>query len=852
MAFNTKISLDNGKVMQADGCLLILSGDTKIDALGTLQYCTDQSSTYIARSIVDAAYVTGKTSCGNAISALSITGASNGLSKLGAHCVKLGGTLTGVTTITFPASPATQLTFTDNRIPTIGVQYGGCYHAGYTPRSLVDAEYVTGKTNAIITCYAPVINSAITGATNGLCKFDSRNVCLGGALSSNIIIGTGSNTFGVCAGKVNLTGVTVNLGGCVLLKTVPPTLVANILTYNSGTGEISQTSISAINGITGATNGIGTTTLQRVCLGGALIAGTSITDNFALCLGTAASRLASVDIRPIGATTIVTGTLPISSSGATFTDLTLTTKEGIKYASDYSLTYNVRSLVDKGYVDTVAVGLTVHAAVVAATTLPIVLSGSPITIDGVSLVTGQRVLVKNQASAPTNGIYVVSGTTWGRASDYDGIPSGEVANGDLIPVTSGLTQNSSIWVLVTPNPITVGVTSLNFSEFSTVIDIQAGQGIAITQVGGVHTACVLLPGGSGAACGLAVSNTGLCIDSNIAGCALSYSAGVLCVNAASCSSVPAIPVGYNAGSPKCLVVACSDIRTAVSAITGATNGLTSTSCVVKLGGALCETTTINGAQTLRVNTCYFNVTGTTGLCLNTGCGVITTSNSKGLEYASNYNATFDNESLITKRYVCSQTSGITGGYLCCANNGLNKAGQNVRLGGQLTGTTTINGAQTLNINQTILNLSGNTSVNITGTAVTLQTTPPAGSINDSVLVWNVGDKQLKTVSGAALGDKNNVYSKTIVSINTTGTTASTYVQLISGATSFTLPITPITGQAFKIKDACGNALANNIIVNAGSGKIIDGSQCALINTDYGALELVYGATNKWFSLAFVN
>ena len=62
----------------------------------------------------------------------------------------------------------------------------------------------------------------------------------------------------------------------------------------------------------------------------------------------------------------------------------------------------------------------------------------------------------------------------------------------------------------------------------------------------------------------------------------------------------------------------------------------------------------------------------------------------------------------------------------------------------------------------------------------------------------------------------------------------------------------MTGQVFKIKDACGNALASNIIVNAGSGKVIDGSQCALINTDYGALELVYGTTNKWFSLAFVN
>jgi hypothetical protein len=78
--------------------------------------------------------------------------------------------------------------------------------------------------------------------------------------------------------------------------------------------------------------------------------------------------------------------------------------------------------------------------------------------------------------------------------------------------------------------------------------------------------------------------------------------------------------------------------------------------------------------------------------------------------------------------------------------------------------------------------------------------------------------------------------------------------LISGATSFTLPSAPIAGQAFKFKDAIGTALATPVVINAGVGKTIDGpgNQCALINTDYGALELVYGATNKWFSLAFIN
>ena len=843
MAFNTKISLDNSKVMQADSCLLTLSGDTKIDALGTLQYCTDQSSTYIARSVVDAAYVTGRTSSN------SSTGVTNGLTKIGQKVI-LGGALTGATTITFPASPATQLTFTDSRTPKIGVQYGGDYCAGFTARSIVDAGYVTGKTIAITSCYGPVFNSAITGATNGLCKFDSRNVCLGGALSSNVTIGTGSNTFGVCAGKINLTGVTVNLGGCVTLKTAPATLVANILTYNASTGEISQTVPSNIVGITGATNGIGTSG-QKVCLGGALIAGTSITGDFALCLGTAASRLASLDIRPIGATTIVTGTLPISSSGATFTDLTLTTKQGIKYGGDYSLTYDVRSLVDKGYVDTVASGLYVQIAVKVATTTSILLASGQ-TIDGIAVTNPDRVLVKDQGIGTTgdseNGIYVVvNAGPWTRALDYD--TSAEVSNGDLIPVTTGDTQHNTLWVLTTANPITLNTTPLEYTIFSTVTDVHAGAGIAISQVGGQHTVCVLLPGGSGAACGLAVTNTGLCINSSIANSGLTYTAGALCVNASTGGiTACSIPVKFNSSCG--LIVNCADINTAVGAITTANNGLTKLGTNVVLGGALTGTTTINGAQTLNINQTNLNLSGNTAFGLRYGTGTITNvGGTTGLVYAAYYGATNVALSIPDAQWV----TGCTNATIVSAGNGLTKLGdKRIVLGGTLTGTTRINGGQTLNINQAILNLSGNTSVNITGTAVTLQTTPPAGSTNDSVLVWNSVDKQLKTVSGAALGDKNNVYSKTIVNINATGTTASTYVQLISGATSFTLPTAPMTGQVFKIKDACGNALASNIIVNAGSGKVIDGSQCALINTDYGALELVYGTTNKWFSLAFVN
>ena len=145
----------------------------------------------------------------------------------------------------------------------------------------------------------------------------------------------------------------------------------------------------------------------------------------------------------------------------------------------------------------------------------------------------------------------------------------------------------------------------------------------------------------------------------------------------------------------------------------------------------------------------------------------------------------------------------------------------------------------------------------TSGATSLLVAPAAGTTSDAILVWNSSDKLIKTMpyisGGTGGGDKNNIYSKTIITGNTLLTTGSTYVILASGTSiTITLPTTPLTGQVFKIKDAYGNALTNNIIINAGSGRTIDGSQCALINTNYGALELMFGATCKWFNLAFIN
>lgn len=83
------------------------------------------------------------------------------------------------------------------------------------------------------------------------------------------------------------------------------------------------------------------------------------------------------------------------------------------------------------------------------------------TVDGVALVTSDRVLVKAQTDASENGIYVVDAGAWTRASDFDG--AGEVVNGAVVNVTGG-TQRGA-WIVNTADPITIGTTAINWQRF---------------------------------------------------------------------------------------------------------------------------------------------------------------------------------------------------------------------------------------------------------------------------------------------------------------------------------------------------------------------------------------------------
>ena len=126
---------------------------------------------------------------------------------------------------------------------------------------------------------------------------------------------------------------------------------------------------------------------------------------------------------------------------------------------------NAQDVATKSYVDGVSAGLDPKESVKALAASPITLSGEQ-TVDGVALVTGDRILVTAQASAEDNGIYVVDSGAWSRSADADGTPANEVSGGMHTFVEGGTVYGSTGWVLALEGDAVVGTTALNFVQFS--------------------------------------------------------------------------------------------------------------------------------------------------------------------------------------------------------------------------------------------------------------------------------------------------------------------------------------------------------------------------------------------------
>ncbi len=162
---------------------------------------------------------------------------------------------------------------------------------------------------------------------------------------------------------------------------------------------------------------------------------------------------------------------------------------------------------NKQYVDNVARGMQWKAPVRVATTATGTLATAfenGDSIDGVTLITGDRILIKDQAAGAENGIYVVAASgTPTRAVDAD--TDGDLAPGTTVLVTEGTVNGDKSFAITSNAAITIGTTAQTWGQIGGGTSYTASNGVLLT---GANFTAV-------AHTGIAVTGSGIAIDPSI-------------------------------------------------------------------------------------------------------------------------------------------------------------------------------------------------------------------------------------------------------------------------------------------------------------------------------------------------
>lgn len=317
----------------------------------------------------------------------------------------------------------------------------------------------------------------------------------------------------------------------------------NKITFHNGTSWVTLTDSGSVVGVTSIAatgplsnggNSTGAVTLSIAAASGST-AGSMSTTHFDLVNNATNANTASAIVKRDGSGNFSAGTITASLSGSasqlnnqdasyylsrtnhtdsqtasTISDLATTVKA---YRLDEfavpttSVAFNNQKItglgtptastdaVTKAYVDGLSSGLDYKDSVRAATTTNITLSGAQ-TIDGVSVVATNRVLVKNQNTGADNGIYVASAGAWTRAADAS---TGTLTSGAFVYVEEGTANGGNKYVLSTTGTITVGTTSQTWVVYGAGEVITAGDGLDKTgsELSVVGTASRISVSGSG-------------------------------------------------------------------------------------------------------------------------------------------------------------------------------------------------------------------------------------------------------------------------------------------------------------------------------------------------------------------
>lgn len=369
----------------------------------------------------------------------------------------------------------------------------------------------------------------ISGGTGIATSVSGDTITIAGTNASGTDKGIASFAaadFSVSSGAVSIKNLGVSnaqLAGSIALSKLATTTASRAL-VSSGTGEISASDVTSteLSLLDGSTAGSVVNSKAVIYSGTGTIAGTlstaaqtNITSVGALDGGSITSGFGSINNGSsaitttgnlTGGTVIAgdgTGAATVKSNGnhdlqlksgnsttgsITITDgangditlapngtATVKVPSGYKDRSGFTAT----SLATKEYVDAVKTGLDIKDSVKVATTAAGTLSSSFAnnqSVDGITLATGDRILIKDQSTGSENGIYTVNASgAPTRATDFD--EDAEVSGGAFTFVEEGTANGDSGFVLTNNGTVDVGTDAMSFTKFSGAGSITAGAGL---------------------------------------------------------------------------------------------------------------------------------------------------------------------------------------------------------------------------------------------------------------------------------------------------------------------------------------------------------------------------------------
>jgi hypothetical protein len=478
----------------------------------------------------------------------------------------------------------------------------------------------TGVTSAIagtgigVSSSTGAVTISNTGVTNIILSTVSPTG--GGTNKSGVLINGVQGTTTLATGSVTTTGtITVSLSN--ELQSLTNLSSSGMLSANAGT-YVSRSLVTGATSTIVVTNGDGIAGNPTFDLN---TVGTPVTTSFVKITTDVFGRISGTtavlasDITPLVDATYVNVTGDTMSGTLTFTSGTVT---------GLTTPVNASDAVPKSYVDAAIQGLTpkqsVRVATITSGTLATSFANAS-TIDGITLATNDRILIKNQVAPAENGIYIVNATgAPTRALDMDVWT--EVPNAYVF-VSVG-TQADTGWVCTSDAGGTLGTTAITFVQFSGAGSYSAGTGLTLTGTQFSITAPISTTlGGTGLT---AVGSPHQLLAMNGAGTALLYT-NIAGTNISIDSSVAGTLTLVNTG-----VIATSGGTTGLTLTTTGTTGLTATlggTLVIANGGtglATAPTTdqvligTAGGAYSLST------LTAGTGVGITNSTGVLTINN----------------------------------------------------------------------------------------------------------------------------------------------------------------------------------------------------------------------------------